>query len=250
MLKKLSKGLIFTVMLAMLFATVAPGVSQAAEVGKTQTVGVSGEEVDVKVVEDSLTQRVVETNDSSGSYRSTFNKKTSELIVDTLDADGNIISTENVTESLQKKDKNVNVSLTQNAGQLNSFASVNAASLISSKADYTGKYKYYQYSGDVWVLQIPGSSKNPTKTPNNKTEIYNFRTSVNSIVDAQNALAAAGLGTMTGTAIAVATASGPLGWVIAALTALGLAANQAYQGSKITAAVNDAEFWFGEVTIK
>lgn len=197
---------------------------------------------EITIVQDDKNKRVVEVVDKNDGkvYRSTFNKKNNSFKTVEINKSTNqelqvVLDSEALIQS-EKSDV-----------QLMSTA---ASSLIDSGSNLDGKFKYYYYTGKVWVVMSEGSSKNPTETTNNSSDLNSFRNSVNNLRGSEIKVQVA-LGTAaTSTLIAAITA--PTGWgpILATLTALGasvIAIDEAYNSWVLA---KDCRFYYGRITIK
>lgn len=208
-------------------------------IGKVETISISGHEgVKSKVIEDNNEKRVVETWDNEGKYRATFYKERKEVVTETLDENGKVLSKVSTAppKAIPLKD---NIQYNRPSIEL-----------IDSGDDYLGKYKYYFYTENVWVIQIPGRTKNPIQSANNKADLGAFRTAVNNLRVEQVGLVKAA-GSMIATS-AVAVATSPLGWpaVLAGLQALNASTDVLIAGEKVNNLTKDCHYNFAQVSLQ
>ncbi|QWI47050.1 geobacillin-26 family protein [Bacillus mycoides] len=208
-------------------------------IGKVETTSISGhEDVKSKVIEDSSEKRVVETWDNEGKYRATFYKERKEVVTETLDENGKVLSKVSTapTKATRLKDN-----IQYNRPSLE---------LIDSGEDWLGKYKYYFYTQNVWVIQIPGRAKNPIQSANNKADLGAFRTAVNNLRVEQIVLAKAAGTTIAANAVAVATS--PLGWpaVLAGLQAINATTDMVISGEKVNNLTKDCHYNFAQTSLE
>lgn len=211
----------------------------SSSIGITTTISMPNhQDVKSKLIEDNAKKRVVETWDNEGIYRATFYKERNEVVTETLDSNGNILSTDSTaqTKTIPQKD---NIQYTQPSLEL-----------IDSGQDWLDKYKYYFYTQNVWVIQIPGRTKNPIQSANNKTDLGAFRTAVNTLRVEQIVLAKAAGTTLATSAVAVATS--PSGWaaVLAGLKALGATADMIVAGEKVNNLTKDCHYNFAQASLR
>ncbi|AFQ19747.1 geobacillin-26 family protein [Bacillus thuringiensis] len=209
------------------------------KVGKIVTTSIPGrEDVKSKVIEDNNEKRVVETWNTEGKYRATFYKDRKEVVTETLDENGKVLSSVSTAPS--------------KAIPLKDNIQYNRPSieLIDSGEDYLGKYKYYFYTENVWVIQIPGRAKNPIQSANNKADLGAFRTAVNNLRVEQIGVVKAAGSLIAASAVAVATS--PLGWpaVLAGLQALNVSPDVLIAGEKVNNLTKDCHYNFAQVSLQ
>lgn len=211
----------------------------SVNIGKVETTSISGQEdVKSKVIEDNNEKKVVETWDNEGKYRATFYKERKEVVTETLDETGKVLSKVSTapTKATPLKD---NIQYNRPALEL-----------IDSGEDWLGKYKYYFYTQNVWVIQIPARAKNPIQSANNKADLGAFRTAVNSLRVEQIVLAKAAGTTVAATAVAVATSPSGWGAVLGGLKALDASTDMLISGEKVNNLTKDCHYNFAQVSLQ
>ncbi|MGW5955893.1 geobacillin-26 family protein [Bacillus mycoides] len=208
-------------------------------IGKVETTSIPGrQDVHSKIIEDNKEKRVVETWDNEGNYRATFYKDRNEVVTETLDTNGVVLSK---TSTAQTQVKPLKDNIQYNRPSIE---------LIDSGQDWLGKYKYYFYTENVWVIQIPGRAKNPIQSANNKADLGAFRTAVNNLRVEQIALTKAMGGVAVSAAVAVATV--PTAWaaVLAGLQTLGAGADALMAGEKVNNLTKDCTYNFQQASLQ
>ncbi|PEJ23248.1 hypothetical protein CN887_21320 [Bacillus pseudomycoides] len=208
---------------------------QAMPTGVTTTRILNQQDVKSRVIEDSAEKRVVEAWDNEGKYRATFYKKSNEVITETLDDMGRPLTSTSTKENRLPKD---NIQYSQQRLEL-----------VDSGKDWLGKYKYYFYTQNVWIVQIPGRSKNPIQSANNKTDLGAFRTAVNNLRVEQIVLAKAAGTTVATSAVAVATSASGWGTVLAGLKALDASTDMIIAGEKVNNLTKDCHYNFQQISL-
>ncbi|WP_257146008.1 geobacillin-26 family protein [Bacillus thuringiensis] len=159
-----------------------------------ETTSISGhEDVKSKVIEDNNEKKVVEAWDNEGKYRATSYKNRNEVVTETLDRNGVVLSKTSTSQTQVTPLKD------------NIQYNPPAIELVDSGQDWLERYKYYFYTENVWVIQIPGRTKNPIQSANNKADLGAFRTAVNNLRVEQIGLTKAMGGVAVDAAVAVAT---------------------------------------------
>ncbi|MCU5406787.1 hypothetical protein COL26_33315 [Bacillus thuringiensis] len=208
-------------------------------IGKVETTSMPGhQDVHSKIIEDNKEKRVVETWDNEGNYRATFYKDRNEVVTETLDSNGVVLSKTSTAQTQVKPLKD------------NTQYNRPSIELVDSGQDWLGRYKYYFYTENVWVIQIPGRTKNPIQSANNKTDLGAFRTAVNNLRVEQIGLTKAMGGVAVDAAVAVATV--PTGWpaVLAGLKTLGAGADALIAGEKVNNLTKDCTYNFQQVSLR
>ncbi|MFB5552555.1 geobacillin-26 family protein [Bacillus cereus] len=204
-----------------------------------ETTSISGhEDVKSKVIEDNNEKKVVEAWDNEGKYRATFYKNRNEVVTETLDRNGVVLSKTSTSQTQVTPLKD------------NIQYNPPAIELVDSGQDWLGRYKYYFYTENVWVIQIPGRTKNPIQSANNKADLGAFRTAVNNLRVEQIGLTKAMGGVAVDAAVAVATV--PTGWpaVLAGLKTLGAGADALIAGEKVNNLTKDCTYNFQQVSLR
>ncbi|MBG9714256.1 geobacillin-26 family protein [Bacillus cereus] len=211
----------------------------SANTGKVETTSVPGhQDVHSKIIEDNKEKRVIESWDNEGNYRATFYKDKNEVVTETLDSNGMVLSKASTAQTQVKPLKD-NIQYNRPSIEL-----------IDKGEDWLGKYKYYFYTENVWVIQIPARTKNPIQSANNKADLGAFRTSVNNLRVEQIVLAKAAGTTVAATAVAVATSPSGWGAVLGGLKAIDASTDMLISGEKVNNLTKDCHYNFAQVSLQ
>lgn len=192
--------------------------------------------VSIKIIEDNEKERIVESWDNKIKSTIVFNKETNDVSITTTDLEGNLISQNTIQEMLKKSASDTD-------------DSYSLASLIDSNSDSTGDYRYYYYTNNIWVITIPGQSKNTFETSRNSSDLLNFRDSIDNLVYNQNMTAAAFAGSTAATIAALIVTPEPWTTIVGILTAMGAGAAVIAYAYSAWDSARDARFYYNRVTI-
>ncbi|MFH7820094.1 geobacillin-26 family protein [Neobacillus thermocopriae] len=205
----------------------------------------------IETLSDNLKERMVRVTDNTSGeiFENTYNKASQNIQTVLINKNGEKIEIFNSTKllTLNSSEGAIEIDNLQKPVQISPLSSTLYDSGTSSM--YNAKFKYYVYSGGIWVIQSEGSTKNPVKSSNNSYYLENFRSSVNNLRQAEIELISFGAGAISSWVVTLITS--PTGWggIIGSLTAIGLSSTAIAKAKQMHSIAGDCRYFFGSVLI-